>query len=146
MWKDESSGAILCGSPAEFRAFACERIVHHRDTAQMLSMLCMYGCLQDHTGFHSWQLLHLQQDWSQLKPISGYFNFAPEWSRYGEKHLALFSVVERSPWCLIFLLQICEFCDKPRSPKPHYLFYSYAVVYRCQSTSPYHKGGKRNVN
>lgn len=87
-------------------------------------MLCMYDCLQDHTGFHSWQLLHLQQDCSQLKPISGYFNLAPEWLRYGEKHLALFSVVEGNHWCLIFLLQIFEFCDKPKSPKPHCLFSS----------------------
>lgn len=106
------------------QSFSCERIVYHRDTARMLSLLCMYDCLQDHTEFHSWLLLHLQQDWSHLKPISGYFNFAPEWLRYGEKHPALFNVVERSHWCVIFLLRICEFCDKPRSAKPHYLFNS----------------------
>lgn len=72
------------------------------------------------------QLLHLQQDCSQLKPISGYFNLAPEWLRYEEKHqhLALFSVAQRRHWCSIFLLQICEFCDKPRSLKPEYLFNS----------------------
>lgn len=66
-WQGDLQWCSFCmAAPQEFRGFASEGIVYHRDITHMLSNV-VHVCLPGRP--HNWQLLHLQQDCSQLKPI-----------------------------------------------------------------------------